>query len=102
MQERLNLEKYTTAQMHYSLVERGLDHEFLDFAQYHNIGILIWSPLAGGFLSGKYDRHNPPPSGTRFSEAGQFVPFNKEQGYRVIDTLKEVASRYDASPARVA
>lgn len=102
IQERLNLEKYTTAQMHYSLVERGLDYEFLDFAQYHNIGILIWSPLAGGFLSGKYDRHNPPPSGTRFAEAGQFVPFNKEQAYRVIDTLKEVASRYDASPARVA
>ncbi len=102
IQERLNLEKYATAQMYYSLIGRGLDYEFLDFAQYHDIGILIWSSLAGGFLSGKYDRNNPPPSGTRFAEAGQFVPFDKEQGYRVIDTLKEVASRYGVSTARVA
>jgi aryl-alcohol dehydrogenase-like predicted oxidoreductase len=40
--------------MYYSLVGRGLEHEFQSFAEYHNIGILVWSPLAGGFLAGKY------------------------------------------------
>ena len=50
LQERLGLEKYVTAQMYYSLVGRGLEHEFQSFAEYHNIGILVWSPLAGGFL----------------------------------------------------
>jgi aryl-alcohol dehydrogenase-like predicted oxidoreductase len=102
LQERLELEQFVTAQMYYSLVGRGLEHEFQSFAEYHNIGILVWSPLAGGFLTGKYGRANPAPAGTRFAEAGQFVPFDKEMGYRVVDALKEVAARHDASPARVA
>ena len=102
LQERLGLEKYVTAQMYYSLVGRGLEYEFQSFAEYYNIGILVWSPLAGGFLTGKYNRENPPPAGTRFAEAGAFVPFDKEMGYRVVDALKEVAGRHDTSPARVA
>ncbi len=102
LQERMGLEKYVTAQMYYSLVGRGLEHEFQSFAQYHNIGILVWSPLAGGFLSGKYTRTNPAPAGTRFAEAGQFVPFDKDLGYRVVDVLKQVAGRHGVSAARVA
>src|SRR6204780_3588274 len=97
-QERLGLEKFLTAQMSYSLVGRGLEHEFQSFAEYHNIGILVWSPLAGGFLTGKYSRTNPAPGGTRFAESGQFVPFDKEMGYRVVDVLKEVAARHAVSP----
>jgi hypothetical protein len=91
LQERQGLEKYVTAQMYYSLVGRGLEYEFQSFAEYHNIGILVWSPLAGGFLAGKYSRANPAPAGTRFAEAGSFVPFDKEMGYRVVDALKDVA-----------
>jgi aryl-alcohol dehydrogenase-like predicted oxidoreductase len=102
LQERLGLEKYVTAQMYYSLVGRDLENEFQSFAEYYNIGILVWSPLAGGFLAGKYSRENPAPAGTRFAEAGQFVPFNKEKAYRVIDVLKEVAARHNASASTVA
>jgi aryl-alcohol dehydrogenase-like predicted oxidoreductase len=102
LQKQLGLEKYVTAQMYYSLVGRTLEYEFQSFAEYHNIGILVWSPLAGGFLSGKYSRTSPAPAGTRFAEAGNFVPFDKEMGYRVVDVLKEVAARHGASPARVA
>ena len=102
LQERLGLEKYVTAQMYYSLVGREVEYEFQSFAEYHHIGILVWSPLAGGFLAGKYSRNNPAPAGTRFAEAGQFVPFDKEKGYGIVDALKGVAQRHDASPARVA
>ena len=102
LQERLGLEKYVTAQMYYSLVGRGLEYEFQSFAEYHNIGILVWSPLAGGFLTGKYSRTNPAPAGTRFAEAGAFVPFDREMGYRVVETLQEVARRRNVSPARIA
>jgi len=102
LQERLGLEKYVTAQMYYSLVGRGLEYEFQSFAEYHNIGVLVWSPLAGGFLTGKYTRANPAPVGTRFAEAGSFVPFDKEMGYRVVEALKEVADRRNVSSARVA
>ncbi len=102
LQEHLGLEKYVTAQMYYSLVGRGLEYEFQSFAEYHNLGILVWSPLAGGFLAGKYTRSHPASAGTRFAEAGPFVPFDKEMGYRVVDALKEVAARHGASPSRVA
>jgi aryl-alcohol dehydrogenase-like predicted oxidoreductase len=101
LQTHLSLEKYATAQMYYSLLGRELEYEFQSFAEYHNIGILVWSPLAGGFLSGKYSRNNPAPAGTRFAEAGQFVPFDKEKGYNIVDTLKEVAQQHAVSPARV-
>src|SRR5271169_107926 len=56
LQERLGLEKFVTAQMYYSLVDRGLEQEFQSFAEHYGIGMLIWSPLAGGFLTGKYER----------------------------------------------
>ena len=102
LQERMGLEKYVTAQMHYSLVGRGLEHEFQSFAEYYNIGILVWSALAGGFLSGKYSRTNPAPAGSRFADSGVFVPFDREMGYRVIDVLAQIAERHGASPARVA
>src|SRR6201997_1937455 len=102
LQERLGLEKFVTAQMYYSLVGRGLEYEFQSFAEFHNIGILVWSPLAGGFLTGKYSRDNPAPAGSRFAEAGSFVPFDREMGYRVVDTLKQVAARHNVSPARAA
>jgi aryl-alcohol dehydrogenase-like predicted oxidoreductase len=102
LQGHLRLEKFVTAQMYYSLVGRGLEYEFQSLAEYHNIGILVWSPLAGGFLSGKYSRTSPAPAGTRFAEAGSFVPFDKETGYRVVEVLKQVADRRGVSPARVA
>ncbi len=102
LQERLGLEKYVTAQMYYSLVGRGLEYEFQSFAEYHNIGILVWSPLAGGLLTGKYRRDIPATAGTRFAEAGSFVPFDKEMGYRVVEALRQVAGRHNVSPARVA
>lgn len=101
-QDKLNLERYATAQMYYSLVGRGLEHDFLSMAQYHNLGILVWSPLAGGFLSGKYDREKPAPEGTRFGDNGNFVPFDHEMGFNVVDSLKKIAERHDCSPARVA
>jgi len=87
--------------MYYSLVGRGLEHEFQSFAEYHNIGIPVWSALAGGFLSGKYSRNNPAPVGTRFAEAGQFVPFDGKR-LRNRRCIERVAKRHDASPARVA
>ncbi len=102
LQERLGLEKFVTAQMYYSLVGRGLEHEFLSFARYYGIGILVWSPLAGGFLTGKYPRGSAPPRGTRFAEAGAFVPIEQEQAYRILDALRQVAGRHGATPSRVA
>jgi len=101
-QERMGLNKFVTAQMYYSLVGRGLEDEFISMAEYNKLGILVWSPLAGGFLSGKYERGKAAPAGTRFGENGNFVPFEKDLGYRVIDALKVVAGRHGVSVPRIA
>jgi aryl-alcohol dehydrogenase-like predicted oxidoreductase len=102
VQEREHLAKYITAQMYYSLVGRELEHEFLSFAEYHRLGVLVWSPLAGGFLSGKYDRQRPAVAGTRFADAGRFVPFDVERGYDIVDVVRRVAERHGATPAQIA
>ncbi len=100
-QRQMNLNTFVTAQMYYSLVGRGLEHEFISMAEYHNLGILVWSPLAGGFLSGKYERGKAAPDGTRFAENGNFVPFDREAGYRVIDAARAVAGRHGVSVAQI-
>ncbi len=102
IQKQHNLEPFITAQLYYSLVGRDLEHDWFSFAEYSKLGILIWSPLAGGFLSGKYRRNSRPQEGTRFAEAGQFVMFDRERAYDVVDVLHSVGDKHGASPARVA
>ena len=102
LQEAMSLEKFVTAQMYYSLVGRDLEHDWLAFAEYSGLGILVWSPLAGGFLAAKYARDAAPPQQTRFAEAGQFVPFDRERGFAVTDVLRQVAQRHGVSAACVA
>jgi aryl-alcohol dehydrogenase-like predicted oxidoreductase len=102
VQAREHLERYVTAQMYYSLVGRDLEADWLSCAEYHGLGILVWSPLAGGFLTGKYDRRSPAPAGSRYAESGTFVPFDEDRGYAVIDALREIASRHAATPAQIA
>jgi aryl-alcohol dehydrogenase-like predicted oxidoreductase len=102
IQHEQRLERFITAQMYYSLVGRDLEYEWMSFAEYSDLGILVWSPLAGGYLSGKYRQDQPAPAGTRFAEAGQFVPFDEARGERILETLRKVAGKYQASPASIA
>lgn len=101
LQKQLGLDTFATAQMYYSLVGRGVEDEFLSMAEYYNLGVLVWSPLAGGFLSGKYERGKSAPAGTRFAENGNFVPFDKELGYNVVDVAKRIAERHAVSVSQV-
>jgi aryl-alcohol dehydrogenase-like predicted oxidoreductase len=101
-QKSLNLEPFVTAQLYYSLVGRDLEHDWMSFAKHSGMGILVWSPLAGGYLSGKYSRSSNAGTGTRFAEAGQFVPFDWERGEPILAALREVAARHNVSVARVA
>lgn len=102
VQERRGWEPFVTAQLYYSLVGRELEHEWLDLARYSGLGVLVWSPLAGGYLSAKYDRPEDAPEGTRFGEAGQFVPFDWDRGRPVLAALRKVARRLGVTPAQVA
>ncbi|MCA2666592.1 MAG: aldo/keto reductase [Dolichospermum sp.] len=101
IQERLNYSPFIVAQMYYSLLGRDIEHEVVPLAQNQRLGILAWSPLSSGFLSGKYTRENPAPEDARRNKF-QFPPINLEQGYAVVEKLKSIADKYSASVAQVA
>src|SRR5579864_6296929 len=78
--------RFVSAQMYYSLLGRDIEHEVVPLCQHENLAILPWSPLAGGFLTGKYRRgQERHPDGSRFatSKFGEFPPIDKELGFAV-------------------
>jgi aryl-alcohol dehydrogenase-like predicted oxidoreductase len=102
--ELRNGAKFVANQAHYSLVSRDVERDLVPLAQDAGLSLTVWSPLAGGFLSGKFDRGGVATEhDSRRARAGaDFIPFDEEQGFKVLDVLRVVAARHDASPARVA
>lgn len=93
--------RFESLQAYYSVVGRDLERELVPLLDAEKMGLLIWSPLAGGLLSGKYSRETPSPDGTRRS-GFDFPIVDKERAWNVIDVLKPIAQAHDCSPARVA
>ena len=92
---------FCSGQMNYSLVGRDVEYDVIPFMQYAGVGMTIWSPLASGFLSGKYTRENLKDQDNRLS-GFDLLPFDKEFGFKVVEVMKEIASAHHASPAQVA
>jgi aryl-alcohol dehydrogenase-like predicted oxidoreductase len=101
LQRAHNWTQFRAAEMYYSLVGRDLEHEMVPFVQDAGIGVMVWSPLAGGFLSGKYTRENPGGNGGRLT-GFDLIPFDRERGYDVVEQLRAIGTRHHASPAQVA
>jgi aryl-alcohol dehydrogenase-like predicted oxidoreductase len=100
--DKKNLARFESLQMFYSLAGRDLEREVVPLANDQKLAILPWSPLAGGFLSGKFSRENEKPSGARRA-AFDFPPINnKDRAYNIIDAMRPIAKAHDASVARVA
>src|SRR5690242_10982004 len=93
--------RFRAAELYYSLVGRDVEHELAPFTQSAGIGIMVWSPLAGGFLTGKYTRDNPQGDGGRLT-GFDFLPYDREHGHKVVDQLRVIANAHQASPAQVA
>lgn len=103
--EKLNLEKFITYQGYYSLLSRELELEIVPLCLDQGLGIMVWSPLAGGYLSGKFKRGKPFPKGTRVGdyEKTNFVPpEDREKVFKLIDKMEEIAKNHNASIAQVA
>jgi aryl-alcohol dehydrogenase-like predicted oxidoreductase len=94
------LEAFKTIQSYYSLAGRELEREIIPLLADQKVGLMVWSPLAGGFLSGKFTRDSTD-EGSRRAKF-DFPPLDKEKAYRIIDVLKEIGQTRDCSPARVA
>ena len=96
-----HFEKFVTLQAYYSLAGRDLEREIVPMLLDQKLGLLVWSPLAGGFLSGKFTRTSAPGDGTRRSKFS-FPPVNLEKGYDIIDALQAIAVRHNATVAQIA
>jgi aryl-alcohol dehydrogenase-like predicted oxidoreductase len=92
---------FIAAQMYYSLVGRDLENEVVPFCQDAGIGIVVWSPLASGFLSGRYTRQDPTGGKGRLSEF-DILHIDKEKGYNLIDRMHQIASGHKATVAQIA
>lgn len=92
---------FVAAQMYYSLVGRDIEYEIVPFCEDARIGIVVWSPLAGGFLTGRYTREDPKGGEGRLATF-DLLPHDKEKGYKLVDRMKDIGERYKASVAQVA
>lgn len=95
-----NLARFDTLQAYYSIAGRDLEREIVPLLEAEKTGLLVWSPLAGGLLSGKFTRESQRPEGSRRSEF-DFPIVDKERAWRILDVICPIAAAHNASAARV-
>ena len=101
--DRLGLPRFVSHQVYLSLQERSAEYEIVPSALDQGLGLLIWSPLAGGLLSGKYRRGQAPPPGSRHASEWDEPPvYDEDKLYDTIEVLIEIAEGHGVSPAQVA
>lgn len=99
--ERQGLEKFACVQAYYSLSGRDIEREILPMVEDQKLGLMTWSALAGGLLTGKFTRIKRPNDSSRRLQL-DFPPVDIEQSYDIIDILQQIASRENVSVAQVA
>jgi aryl-alcohol dehydrogenase-like predicted oxidoreductase len=102
--EKYGWNRYVGHQVYYSLANREYEWELMPLGIDQKVGALIWSPLAGGKLGGKYRRNQPLPPNTRIAQGGSPVPdavTNEETLYNIIDVLDEIAAETEKTVAQV-
>ena len=99
--EKRGWNKFVALQNYYSIAGRDIEREIVPMAISENLGIMPWSPLAGGFLSGKFTRAGLKAGNSRRDEF-DFPPVNKEKAYDIIEVMQEIASAHNTSVATVA
>jgi aryl-alcohol dehydrogenase-like predicted oxidoreductase len=93
------LARFESLQAYYSLAGRGLEREIAPMLLSEDVGLMIWSPLAGGFLSGKYTREG---EGEGRRSIFDFPPVDKEKGYDIVDAMRPIAQAHGVSIAQIA
>lgn len=95
-QKDLHYSPFVASQMHYSILNREVEREIIPMSLHYGIGMMVWSPLSSGFLTGKYTRDNPTPKDSRLNNFDLGL-FDRELGYTVIDKLTEIAKRHNTT-----
>jgi len=99
--ERRGLARFETLQAYYSIAGRDLEREIVPLLEDQKVGLMVWSPLAGGLLSGKFGPGSNGPEGTRRA-AFDFPPVDKDRAWACVAAMREIAQTKDVSVARVA
>jgi len=99
--EKMGWTKFVALQNYYSIAGRDVEREIIPLAQSEGMALMPWSPLAGGFLSGKFTREKQKAGESRRDDF-DFPPVNKEKAYLILDVMAEVAALHGVSVARVA
>jgi aryl-alcohol dehydrogenase-like predicted oxidoreductase len=99
--ERRGFARFETVQAYYTIAGRDLEREILPLVEDQGLGVMVWSPLAGGLLSGKFTREGAGPQGARRASF-DFPPVNRERAFDIIDVMRPIAEVHGASVARVA
>ena len=95
-----NLARFDTLQAYYSIAGRDLERDIVPLLEAEKTGLLVWSPLAGGLLSGKFSRENQKPEDSRRS-AFDFPVVDKERAWRILDVIAPIAQAHGCSAARI-
>ena len=98
--ERLGLARFETLQAYYTVAGRDLEREIVPMLQSETLGLMVWSPLAGGLLSGKYSRQGEAKEGRR--AAFDFPPVDRERAFECIDAMAPMAEKRGVSVAQIA
>jgi len=98
--EKRGWARFDSAQAYYSIAGRDLEREIVPFLRDQNVGLMVWSPLAGGFLSDKYAGGKGPADARRAKF--DFPPIDKERALKCIAAMREVANSHGATVARIA
>lgn len=99
--ERMGLHRFISLQAYYTIAGRDLERELVPMMLSEEVGLMVWSPLAGGLLSGKYSREDEK-SGDGRRATFDFPPVDRTRGYAVIDAMRTIAEAREASVAQVA
>jgi len=104
--EKMNLEKFVTTQLYYSIGARDIEHELVPLCIDQQLGILSWSPLSGGFFTGKFRRNSSLPADARRSNrqasSMKFWPVDEEKGFEIVEQLERIGKNYDKTIAQTA
>jgi aryl-alcohol dehydrogenase-like predicted oxidoreductase len=99
--ERLGLARFESLQAYYTIAGRDLEREIVPLLTEEKVGLMVWSPLAGGLLSGKFGPGSNGPEGAR-RVSFDFPPVNKDRAWLCVDAMREIADAREVSVARVA
>lgn len=99
--QHLGISRFESLQAYYTIAGRDLEREVIPLVQDQQVGIMVWSPLAGGLLSGKFNRDGSSPDGSRRASF-DFPPVNKDRAFDTVDVMREVAAELNATVPQIA